>query len=191
MEVSVHFCQPATTHWPASPAKQAEEQDAKGVQKMEIRLEGATQKPVGTWLRPTHFFKAALQVPFPPIFNQSTSSSSQLRQQASPPQPRCSGPSCSCCRDISAAPAHPQPPTNTLAQVLRPCKWAARHRDRLTPGGLSQVLQQRCPAHLFPDAGCLWASNRKQSTATTSLGHSKKRRLSRSVTSVYCIKANC
>lgn len=49
------------------------------------------------WLRPTHFCKAALQVLLPPIFNQSTSSSSQLRQQAPLLQPHCFGPPSSCC----------------------------------------------------------------------------------------------
>lgn len=42
-EVSVYFWVPPTDNWPASPAKQAEEQEAKGVQKTETRLESTTQ----------------------------------------------------------------------------------------------------------------------------------------------------
>lgn len=146
------------------------------------------------WLRPTHFCKAALQVLLPPIFNQSTSSSSQLRQQAPLLQPHCSGPPSSSVQRCSGTPL---PAGNALAQVLKPCKRAARHRDRLAAGGwhkfsntAAQLAFFQAQGAFLPSSGCLWLDYREQGTAMTSPGHSKKRKQSRSVTYAYCIKPN-
>lgn len=151
---------------------------------------GQIPKPVRMWLRPTRFCKAALQVLLPPIFNQSTSSSSQLRQQAPLLQPHHSGPLSSCC---SALLRHTLPAGNTRAQVLKPCKTTAKHRRSTSCWRLIHVLQHSClfpgtgclfPRHRvpFPSTGCLWLDYRKQRTAMTSPGHSKKKQQSKSVT---------
>lgn len=86
MKISSHFWQAATTYWLTSPAKKRRA-ESKGCTENGNQAWGQIPKPVRMWLRPTHLCKAALQVLLPPIFNQSTSSSSQLRQQAPLLQP--------------------------------------------------------------------------------------------------------